>query len=40
MIQNPDTSLGVIMLKNIEKYKETLWHANMTVKDSVLFSVQ
>ena len=34
MIQKPDTPLGVMMLKNIEKYKETLWHANMTVKDS------
>ena len=41
MIQKPDTPLGVMMLKNIEKYKETLWHANMTVKDSkILFSVQ
>ena len=34
MIQKPDTPLGVMMLKNIGKYKETLWHANMTVKDS------
>ena len=38
MIQKPDTPLGVMMLKNIEKYKETLWHANMTVK--VLLTTQ
>ena len=38
MIQEPDTPLDVMMLKNIEKYKETLWHTNMTVKDSkILF---
>ena len=38
MIQKPDTPLGVMMLKNNEKYKETLWHANMTAKDSkILF---
>ena len=33
MIQKPNTPLGLMMLKSIEKYKETPRRANMTLKD-------